>query len=75
MSDLLWFFVLTLPVLWVAWLLARSGRFRLAGLVALGLTLPGTLWWGATVLQNWDSVVALYGIGLYLRWASHWPAR
>ena len=70
MSDLLWFFVLTLPVLWVAWLLARSGRYRLAGLVALGLTLPGTLWWGATVLQNWNSVVAVYGIGLYLRWAS-----
>jgi len=70
MSEPLWFIAFSLPVLWVVWVLARSGRFRLAGLTALGLTLPGTLWWGATVVQNWESVVVVYGIGLYLRWAS-----
>lgn len=69
-SDPLWFFVISVPALWFAWLLARSGRLRLAGLLAVGLTLPGVLWWGGTVLGNWDTVVAVYGIGLYLRWAT-----
>jgi hypothetical protein len=66
-TEPLWFIVLSLPVLWIAWLLARSGRFRLAGLMGLGLTLPGTLWLGRLVLTNWESVMAVYGIGLYLR--------
>jgi len=58
----------SLPVLWVAFILGRSGRFRLAGLVILGMTLPGALWWGRFVVEDQFDPLDLYTSALWWWW-------
>ena len=50
----------SLPVLWISFLLGRSGRFRHAGLAVLGLCLPGALWWGRFYYQDVVDPALLY---------------
>jgi hypothetical protein len=63
----LWLIVLIGPVVWISFLLGRSGRFRLAGLLFIGLALPGLVWFGAFLFSDVDLVVAFYGYEPYLR--------
>ena len=63
----IWLIVLIVPVLWIAFLLGRSGRFRLAGLLFIGLALPGLLWFGAFLFSDVELVVGFYGYEPYLR--------
>ena len=66
-DDPLWFVIPSLPVIWVAFLFARTGRLRMAGLMALGLTLPPAAYWASLLLADVAEPVALYGQGLLLR--------
>ncbi|HKO34221.1 MAG TPA: hypothetical protein VJY85_10790 [Candidatus Limnocylindria bacterium] len=66
-EDPLWFILPSLPVIWVAYLMARSGRFRLAGLMALGLTLPAAVYWASLLLADAANPAPLFGPGLNLR--------
>lgn len=60
--------VTSLPLLWITFLLARSGRFRLAGLAILGLCLPGAVWWGRFLVQDALDPFPLYDEALLLWW-------
>ena len=59
-SEPIFLIATCVPVLWIAFLLARSGRFRHAGLAVLGLCLPGALWWGRFYYQDVVDPAPLY---------------
>ena len=66
-TEPVWLIVLILPIVWIAFLLARSGRFRLAGLLSIGVAVPGLIWFGAFLFSDAELVIAFYGYEPYLR--------
>jgi hypothetical protein len=64
----IWTGGLVLLVGWMAWQLARGGRFGLAGMLVLGLCLPGLLWWGRLLVEDALDPLSLYEPGLVLWW-------
>jgi hypothetical protein len=64
----LWSGGLALLVGWTAWQLVRGGRFRVAGMLVLGLCLPGLLWWGSLLVEDALDPLSLYEPVLVLWW-------
>jgi hypothetical protein len=67
LPEPVWLILLILPIAWVAFLLGRSGLFRLAGLMVIGLALPALIWFGAYLYLDVQLAVAFYGYEPYLR--------
>jgi hypothetical protein len=67
-TEPIWLVLGSVPLLWIAWLLARSGRRRLAGLAILGLALPGAVWWGRFLVEDALNPFSLYDEVLLLWW-------
>ncbi|HEX5578182.1 MAG TPA: hypothetical protein VFY43_00785 [Candidatus Limnocylindria bacterium] len=67
LPEPIWLILLLLPLAWIAFLLGRSGRFRLAGLMVLGLTVPGAFWLGALVYAKVPLMTGFSGYEPYFR--------
>lgn len=63
-----WMALLVLPMVWVVVSLARGRRFRIAGLLLLGIALPGAVVWGTFVLGDALDPAPLYRPEVVLWW-------
>jgi len=67
-AEPIWMLVLALPGVWIAAMLARSGRFRTGGSVVLGMSLPGFVLWSWLYLEDLRDPAPLYVDTVRLWW-------
>jgi hypothetical protein len=67
-NNPVWVIGSILPIGLGGWLLARTGRYRLAGLSILGMSLPGFVWWARFLVEDVLDPLPLYDEVLWAWW-------